>query len=249
MIVGIDLSSQPAQTGVAWLREDLVEGVLVIEDVVVGAADVDVVAAVENATSCGVDAPFGWPAPFADFVAAHRTDSVDSGSAVGPHWRRPLTLRSTDVQVRERTGLTPLSVTTDRIAYPALRWAGLAAQLSNGGTNVARDGSGSVCEVYPAAALRIWDLPHRGYKRAANRGAREELIHHLTILMPWLEWNTYRDACAEDDDALDAVLCAVIAREVGAGRYQPPSKEQAPLAAEEGWICLPVGPPVRPGSA
>lgn len=68
-------------------------------------------------------------------------------------------MRHTDRAVHERTGLTPLSVATDRIAHPALRWAGIEARLREQGIDTARDGSGLICEVYPAAALRLWHLP------------------------------------------------------------------------------------------
>lgn len=244
-IVGVDLSSQPEHTGLARLRAD--SGELIVEDVIVGAGDGEVGAAITAATRAGVDVPFGWPAPFVEFLHAHRADALDPDLAVDPHWRRPLVWRATDQHVRTRTGMTPLSVATDKIAYPALRWAVLAANLSAAGLDLTRDGTGRACEVYPAAALRIWGLPDRGYKGQKGRGQRERIVAGLTAMAPFLRWNGYRSVCLEHDDGLDAVLSALIAAQVVAGRYEPPPPQARRRVAVEGWICLPVGPPVVPG--
>lgn len=238
VIVGVDLASQPAATGLACLRHR--GGTWVIDDAGVGAGDEQVHAAVASARRAGVDVPFGWPAPFVDLLRAHRTDEVDPALAVDRDWRRPLVWRATDLYVHQRTGVAPLSVATDKIAYPALRWAGLAAGLRAAGLDMARDGTGAACEVYPAAALRIWGLPHRGYKGAAGRGVRARIIAGLGELLPALHWNGHERVCLEQDDALDAVLSAVIAANVAAGQYQPPPAELRPRALEEGWICLPL---------
>lgn len=79
----------------------------------------------------------------------------------GHDWRRQLAFRRTDEPVRAATGLVPLSVAADRIAHPAMRCAGLLARLALEGQPVDRSGSGVVVEVYPAASLKQWGLPHR----------------------------------------------------------------------------------------
>src|SRR5690625_1847819 len=96
-IVGVDLSSQPEHTEPAGLRADT--GELIGEDVTVGAGDGEVGAAVTAATRAGVDVPFGSPAPFVEFLHAHRADAFDPVLAVEHHWRRPLVWRATDQHV------------------------------------------------------------------------------------------------------------------------------------------------------
>jgi hypothetical protein len=94
-------------------------GRAVIEDVVCRADDEDVLRVVERASKTGIDCPFGWPAAFVGFVSAHHASQpVPAG---GPGSRRNLTMRRTDLFVHEQLGLTPLSVSADRIAHVALR--------------------------------------------------------------------------------------------------------------------------------
>ncbi|WP_275542300.1 DUF429 domain-containing protein [Brachybacterium vulturis] len=48
-----------------------------------------------------------------------------------------------------------------------------------------------------------------------------------------------KGACTDDDNALDALIAAGVARDVDLGRAAPPPPELADLAAGEGWIWLP----------
>ncbi len=168
--VGIDLAADVKRTGLAVLREGA--GNVVVDGVLVGATDEDLIDATQVAARAGVDVPFGWPKDFVETIYAHASGTLEAPASTGSEWRRNLALRATDQAVHQRTGLTPLSVSTDRIAYPALRWAGIEARLRDMGTEVARDGAGVVCEVYPAAALKVWGLPHRGYKGLKNSAKR-----------------------------------------------------------------------------
>lgn len=243
LFVGIDLAAEPRRTGVAVVRED---GALSLEQVSVGGSDEDLVAAVEAADRTGVDVPLGWPAPFVDLVSAHAAGSLSAPASTDSAWRRDLAMRTTDREVHRRTGITPLSISTDRIAYPALRWAGLEARLRERGIEVARDGSGVVFEVYPAAALHCWSLTHRGYKGAKNAPGRSALVAELVEKTPWLDWNGYRDLCVRDDNALDAVVAALITREAFLGSCEPPTDENREAARQEGWIWLPGTGPTPP---
>jgi hypothetical protein len=90
--------------------------------------------------------------------------------------------RETDrvTKIRNPSGRWPLSVSSDRIAVPAMRCAAILAEVARrrGRPAVAREGSGLCCEVYPDPALRIWtedseaSLVKSSYKRAENSGAR-----------------------------------------------------------------------------
>lgn len=234
--VGIDMAAESRRTGLAVLGGD--DGGTV-ELVRLGADDDLLVESVHGAEKAGVDVPLGWPQPFVELVAAHAAGVLPAPASTDIHWRRTLAMRATDLHVRARTGLTPLSVSTDRIAYPALRWAGIEARLRGDGLEAARDGSGVVCEVYPAAALRCWSLTHRGYKGEKNAAARTVLVDALSVVFPTLRWNGFRALCVEDDNALDAVLAALVAREVVRGRCGPPPAHLRELAGREGWIWLP----------
>jgi hypothetical protein len=235
--VGVDLAAQPRRTGLAVLRD--LGGTLLVTQARSGAEDDELVRAITGSVKTGVDVPVGWPDRFVDLLAAHAAGTLSPPDSTGDAWRRDLAMRATDLAVHRRTGLTPLSVSTDRIAHPALRWAGIEARLRASGLDVARDGSGMLCEVYPAAALRAWSLPHRGYKGTKNAAPRSELVAALSRAVPALDWNGHRERCTADDDALDAVLAALIAREVTHGRAEPPPPELREVARREGWIWVP----------
>ena len=169
--VGVDLAAEAAGTAVAVIAWD--DARAQVTALVPDATDADVVAAARLADKVGVDCPFGWPTGFVRLVGEHERGLLAPPASSGRDWRRSLTMRVTDGHVHALTGLTPLSVSADRIGHAALRWAAIAATLGAAGLDVRRDGSGLLAEVYPSAALRHWQLPHRGYKGSANREVRE----------------------------------------------------------------------------
>lgn len=182
-VVGVDLAAEPDRTAVAVLRWG--DGKAVVQDLRVGADDEALLAALADADKAGIDAPFGWPDAFIAFLAAHQAgDVVVPGDLTGQQWRRQLAWRRTDEAVRAKTRLIPLSVAADRIGHAAMRCAGLLAKLGNAGRPVARDGSGTVTEVYPAASLKQWGLPHRGYKQPHNLDALPDLVTALQAAAP-----------------------------------------------------------------
>lgn len=196
-----------------------------------------------------IDAPFGWPDPFVDALVLHRD---------GKRWpatidddRARFVRRETDYFVGRHAKL-PLAVSADRIAYPAMRCAALLGELSRfrDAEQLARDGSGVVCEAYPDAALRRW-LPaqwegaspdsYKGQKPPA-RDRRELLLTHLLEgLGPGFSiTEEQREACLVSDDILDALVCALLARAVGEHlTIRPEEGAQRDLACREGWIHLP----------
>lgn len=236
---GIDLASDPKRTGVAVIREEHAGERLVVHHALLGADDDHIVKLVEESQKAGVDVPFGWPRPFVEHIASHAAGSVEVPKTTGPDWRRSMALRRTDMFVHSRLSLTPLSVSTDRIAYPAMRWSALEARLRVSGLDCSRDGTGRVCEVYPAAALKSWHLIHRRYKKTANATARDELVGQVEGRWPSLEWNGFRALAVQSDDVLDAIIAALVARESSQGRTIRPSREQQADAMVEGWIHLP----------
>lgn len=253
LTLGIDLASQARDTGVCAVRWSggTAEVVLLAVGAAGGAPFDDAWLAetavglreLPRADKVGVDAPFGWPAPFT--AAVGQADPADWPLALGAD-RAPLVRRETDRHVWHRTGKLPLSVSTDRIAYPAMRCAGLLAWWSTHlGEPVGRAGGGFACETYPDAVLRTLLGMGRGrapsYKgpSEAARARRLELLgalaeHGLAL------GAEHRAASTASDDALDALLCAIAARAAAVGLTEPPGDDVRGLADREGWIHLPA---------
>jgi predicted nuclease with RNAse H fold len=238
LTVGVDLAAEPARTAVAWI--DWSPGQAFIRRLEIGADDDLVVAALLEAEKAGIDCPFGWPDPFVDFVRAHQSgDLADPETFAGTDGRRQLAYRATDLHVRDRTGLLPLSVAADRIGHTAMRCAGLLARLGREGRPVDRRGSGVVVEVYPAASLKYWGLPYRRYKRPENVHGLGEVVDALQTATPWLRLGHHEQTCRRSDDAFDAVIAGLTARAASLGLVEPSPSEQCALVRTEGWIALP----------
>lgn len=242
--VGVDLAAEAARTGLAVMA-DTATG-CVIERVDVGADDDWIVGAIGDSTRAGIDVPLGWPEAFVALVGAHAQGALVAPESTDRDWRRTLSMRTTDLVVHRRTGITPLSVATDRIAHAALRWAGIEARLRDLGIDVSRSGSGLICEVYPAAALKVWSMPHRRYKGRGASSQRETLVSRVVEKFPELEWNGHRDQCVNDDNALDAVLAALVTREVELGKCESPPHHLYDTVLREGWIWVPALTPPDP---
>jgi predicted nuclease with RNAse H fold len=198
----------------------------------------------EQPGKVAIDAPFGWPAAFVAAVHAHH-GLVPWPADYGGQ-RKHYARRATDLFVHERTGKTPLSVSTDRIAYCAMRCAAILGQLERrlGAAAVARDGSGRVVEAYPDAALRRWlpaewVPPRATYKGATALARRQRLVSALLAgLGPRFAIHPeHRADCVRSDDCLDALVCALVARAARLHRTIEPDDRR--LARTEGWIHLP----------
>jgi predicted nuclease with RNAse H fold len=241
LTVGVDLAAEPAGTAVAYVEWAAAGATL--RELVLPAGDEDVLDAVARAGKAGVDCPLGWPDAFVSFVDAHRRGAVSVPEGVaGRDWRRGLANRLTDLAARELTGLVPMSVAADRIGHPAMRCAGLLARLVERGTPVDRAGGGVVVEVYPAASLKRWGLPYRGYKRGRDVAALGAVVDALLRAAPWLDLDVHEGRCRLSDHAFDAVVAALTARAAALGLTAGPDERQAAAARTEGWIAVPTAP-------
>ena len=234
---GVDLAAEPKNTGLAILHDDGTR--ITLESVVLGVVDEHIIETVRHVEYTGVDVPFGWPRPFAIFIEDHAKKALRPPATTGPDWRRKLALRVTDREVHRATGLTPLSVSANLIAYPAFRWAGIEARLREQQIDVSRDGSGVVAEVYPAAALYRWGLPHTGYKGPQRTAIRQQIITGLTQQFPALDWRGYAALVVANDNALDAVVAGLVSHQILGGRCEGPPEGYRATAQIEGWIWLP----------
>lgn len=234
---GLDLASRDERTALALLHWD--QRRVTVLELAVGVGNDAVVTAASRVSMVGIDCPLGWPAAFTDLMIAQRAGVVKPGAGEDVRSRRRLAYRRTDAVVRERTGRWPLSVSADKIAYPAMRCAGLLATLTAAGHPVRRSGISSVvAEVYPAAALSRWGLGVSGYKR--DGPGLPLAVQALTSAAPWLDLGAHGGLCRRSHDAFDAVIAALVAGAVQLGRSETPEESDRELAEEEGWIHLPV---------
>ncbi len=189
-----------------------------------------------------IDAPLGWPVDFVRGVADPAKWPVKIDES-----RARLERRATDHWVHATTGKQPLSVSADRIAYPAMRAAGLLAHYVRAFNEpIDRSGlTGLICESYPDPAIRCFGIwPHSAGRRDSYKGdardVREGILDELAARAPWLSLSdAERRACLEFDDCLDALICALTARAAERRKTIAPPAELADEARLEGWIHLP----------
>ena len=224
LTLGIDLSSSKEGTAACLIQWNGSRAVMRKLDL--RCDDIKLDELIGEADVVGIDAPFGWPVAFIDAVVGW------SSTVWTADERRRLQFRITDLYVREKLGIWPLSVSTDRIALPAMR----ANALLQRHDVKDRSGDGKFYEVYPAATLKSWDLPCRGYKLIDPNCARvrKNILSGLRKKLPYLE---VANECAENSDALDALIASVTARFASQGLTYPPS--EAGIARREGWIHFP----------
>lgn len=232
--IGVDLASQPKNTASCLIRWE--GGRAYVEAIVENVTDADLCEQFARADKIGIDAPFGWPSSFVGAVSEYMRSLT--WPAVG---LSELRFRRTDAFIRARIGRWPLSVSSDLIAVPAIRAVRLLAQMAAGGEAIDRSGGGRFVETYPAAALSVWGFRSTGYKRGKGAAARSELVVELIRrTASWLVLEEEaRNRCEASDDALDAVVAALVARAAATGRCEPIPPKDVGLAMQEGWIALP----------
>jgi len=258
--VGIDLASQAAGTAVCAIEWDgrptvvaLMRGVIdetsktpLDDKMIASVMRTDHGAVPADVTKIAIDAPFGWPSAFVDALAG-RDPWPGAGAGVNP----ALIRRRTDHWITNVAEKTPLSVSTDRIAYPAMRLAGLFQHLAEmqPDTVVDRTGrTGRFCEAYPDPSIRalgLWpdDIKARAsYKGNKGQEIRRAIMGRLQTEAPWLAiTSTQVEGCVASDDLLDALICALVARAVEITGYvhEIPVEDEL-VARREGWIQLPI---------
>jgi predicted nuclease with RNAse H fold len=246
--LGVDLAAAAKKTAVAVLEWG--SGTARLVHLGLDVHDQEIVELFGGSSMTGIDCPVGWPDAFLPFLAGHLNfDGRPVLDHDGIEGRRLLAYRDTDRFVTAHTGLIPLSVSADRLAHPAMRCAVIQARIAAEHGPQARDGSGRLAEVYPAASLKIWGLLARGYK---GRGAPEAerlgvILEHLEAVAPWLDLAGHEDRLAASDDLFDAVIASLTARAVAVGQTLRPPESHAAAALTEVWIHVPSGRLTRLG--
>lgn len=252
LTLGVDLSADPRKTAACFVEWSPAQAIVRQPVLKLGdEALLDLMTGASGGSApdwVGIDAPFGWPAPF---VAAVRAwEEGGSWSAPDADARKCLRYRATDLHC-EAVARRALSVSTDLIGVTAMRCAALLTELATRrglGRPLDRTGADHVVEVYPGAALPQWSdeagdarLDPQGYKGGNDHTKRRELLRALSKTAPWLELDDdTRALCERNDDALDSVLAALITRAAALKRTLPPAtREQGEAAAVEGWLHVP----------
>lgn len=241
--LGVDLAAAAKKTAAAVV--EWADGKARLAHLSLDVGDEEIVRLFAASDMTGIDCPLGWPDAFLPFIAGHLAS--DAGPVLehdGIEGRRLLAYRDTDRFVTGKTALIPLSVSADRLAHPAMRCAVIQAKIARDAGPQARDGSGRLAEVYPAASLKGWGIHARGYKgRGAPETARlSAALADLTLKTPWLDLAGHRDDLAASDDMFDALIASLTARAVSLGRTLRPDAGHAAAALSEGWIHLPACP-------
>lgn len=263
--LGIDLASRAKKTAVCEVN--WVDGHALPAPPRSGVDDDELLELMDRADWVGIDAPFGWPDAMVEAIHGFANGRPWPTDGVPERLRyRTTDWHVHDLVAQERdTSVWPLSVAADKIAVCAWRCANLLSRHAErtgrpidrigvpGGAPSPASDAGLVApfgivEVYPAGALALWALPYRRYKTtpsipaAAARAARGEIIGLLRRdAGSWLVVSeAVEHACLENDDHLDALLCALVAYAAATRRTLPPEGHRRKTAQREGWIHLPA---------
>jgi hypothetical protein len=246
--VGVDLSVSPRRTAVVVVEWG--EMSATVGCAAVGVRDDDVVDAVAGAKWVGISAPFGWPRAMAS--ALHSYGVTGEFPKFG---KEAFRYRRTDLFVHEclasQVGrkVWPLSVSSDGIAMRAWRLALLRERLAERtGVRFDRSGADGIVEVFPGAALLLWGFERGVYRRGDGVvdedgviGAREGFLGSLEAVAPWLRWvDGARELCLENEDVVDGLICAFVARAAALGRVFGVDAAAGSDAQCEGWVHLPA---------
>lgn len=205
----------------------------------------------------GIDAPFGWPVAFVDAVS-----NWEAGDLDGFRKRVELRLRATDRFVQAASGVTPLSVSVDRIGSTAMLCAEVlsrfARRLDQPRIDRAR-ALGGLAEVYPAAALRMWTSDDRqplswaGYK--SHPIQREPLLREVAGLLfppPYSRFDArssgmgYSDGWFEDYEPFDDADDEEFEEDWRRPFSSPPAAPRGPFQREAlGQAGVAIPPPFR----
>jgi len=174
----------------------------------------DSIAALAQAGTIAIDAPFGWPEAFVDFVADPEAFYDRKEGADYSDFSPELRLRVTDHWVKDQTGLNPMSVSMDKIGATAVVCGQLRQKIRSLG------GAHDVIEAYPSATARLLEITPR------TDDTWQQICDFLNLTKP----------PKPNSHEVDAALAAITARCHDLGRTLP--CEQT-IPHGEGQIVLP----------
>jgi predicted RNase H-like nuclease len=237
-LIGVDCATQAKNVGLALGYFD--NGKARIEEVLIGSANILVTDTIvkwisdsQNAL-IALDAPLGWPTDLGRELHSH---VAGNPIHVEPN---QLFRRSTDKFIKSKIGKQPLDVGADRIARTAHAALSLLDEIrvKNGAPIPLAWEPGpltGICaiEVYPAATLLAHDINVPGYKRKDGQIARRNLVNKLKKL---IQLPPDTSLMANNDDAMDAVICCLAGIDFLRGEVMRPA--DIDVAKKEGWIWV-----------
>ena len=263
--LGIDLANRTGICEIKWgSTSATITRLKVVPDITTktgwGVVQYAVVKAHEKGWWVGIDAPFGFPEAFGQSVEALRDPTGKTSGSPHAFSQAPFSdarvWRATEKIINGTSGKSPRSVVTDYITGHVINCDDLRCEAIGRARNWADGRLGcttGIVEVYPAAALEIWKAPVRKYK--TNKNDLKELVEWLTKnattkSATWLGGLTkgkppHLTTLASDDDAFDALICALMARlaSLPGGPTCPYhhtfTPAQMDLFRSEGWIHIP----------
>lgn len=234
-IIGIDIATRPTRVGLALGSYD--DGNGKIDHVAIGTKQPrlhEIVGEwILQYSPCliAMDAPLGWPEQLGSSLVHHRAGGEIDASA------RTLFRRETDRVIHKTMGKLPLEVGASWISHTALTALDLLQHLREYvkqsiplAWEPGKLSQTSVIEVYPAATLISRELNPYGYKGKEGLAARLLLCQHLRKHLDI----TKTSLIEINDDALDAVICALAAVDFLTGEVIRPTNID--LAQKESWI-------------
>lgn len=228
--VGIDLSSQPKNTAccvIDWSDTANID----VKSPRNNCGDDALHELIDSHAVVGIDAPFGWPQLFTEAVGNWTATTWENKD-----FQQRLRYRVTDLKTHEQTDIWPLSVSTDRIALPAMRAMSLLARHHV----TDKSGDGRFYEVYPIGSLRAWKLNFTKYKPGGKTTEEQAMEGRQKILAELRKViATIPDAYAITDHALDSLIAALTARAAALGNTEAATGADRAAARVEGWIHLP----------
>ncbi|MFC2039066.1 DUF429 domain-containing protein [Chloroflexota bacterium] len=239
IIIGVDHATEPSKTGLALGR--FKDSQMTVIDVIVASSSelpeviINEWLQNENPALLALDAPLGWPATLARGLASHNAGELLPGDS------NDLFRRETDRVVKAEIHKQPLDVGADRIARTAHSALSLLNTLREAtGSNIPLawhiDEITEPCaiEVYPAATLKVRDIPTQSYKEKKDFTRRINILNKLSEYLTI--GTTCKDMCVSNADALDAVVCLLAASDFLQDKCIQP--HDMDLARKEGWIWV-----------
>lgn len=269
LLIGIDCATDPKNVGLAAGHLDGKERKLEItraeshetwDDI-----EKTVVGWLGSAEKCllAIDAPLGWPRHLGNALVSHEAgcacafQNLKDDSPFQRTKKRKtsdadlLFQRATDRRIHDALDIKPLDVGANliaRTAHSALcfldglrRKTGLPIPLAP--ASVAESVKNVLAiEVYPAATLKAFGFPYKGYKdekKEAHMETRACIIRRLDNKMKLRK--NIKNKMQDNSDILDAVVCVLAAADFVDERVHlilPESTEDQKLAEKEGWIWV-----------
>lgn len=240
-LIGLDCAVEPKKCGLAIGSN--IGNRLTVREVKVGLSEshiIDLICKIirENGqTLMAIDSPLGWPQALGNSLIDHKAGmTIESNDNF-------LFRRETDRFIREKIEIQSLDVGADKIARTALATLKRLNQIrSKSNHEIPLSWNPDVIkipsciEVYPAATLKAWEIPPRGYRGNEPRhyDARINIIKKLKAFIE-LAPATIK-AMENCDHAIDAVICLLAAHDFVCRRSLPPKDPN--IAHKEGWIWV-----------